>query len=320
MSDLHLLGAALGSLDLAQGPGGNASLKRGPTLMVKASGVRLRELDSPDAVATVDLAVARAALDGDPAAERALASLRPRPSLETFFHALGPRAVAHTHPLGALLVACSHGRSPPAVAGARVVEIAYARPGRPLAVLVREALADDPGPTLALLRSHGLIAFADTAAAAVDLTLRFDRACRARYGDVPAVAARVARLGAAGPLAVAGGLLLPLPPRVDAGHTLFPDAAVFCPRVTVASLAEPAAVAAELLALAPRATLVSDGARRALVAPSPRALDHAVEVLAAHELLEASLGDEAAPLAPAEALAIAAMPSELHRLAVAARG
>ncbi len=316
--DLARLGDELGGLDLVQGPGGNASVKDGDALVVKASGVRLRDLADPAARARVPLARVLAALDGDGAAEREVNAAQPRPSLEAYFHALGPRVVAHTHPLGALLVACAAGRGAPSVAGARVVEVGYARPGRPLALRVREALGAGGGPTLVLLRAHGLIAYADTAAEAIALTRAFDDACRARFGEATSVGERVARYREGAVRAVAGGLALPLPGRSGNAGALFPDAAVFCPEVAVASLGALDEVAAQALSLAPRSAVLTDGEGRALVAPSARALDYALEVLAAHEVLAEALGGDADPLPDDEARAVASMPSELHRLARAA--
>ncbi|MFO0608603.1 MAG: class II aldolase/adducin family protein [Polyangiales bacterium] len=316
--ELTRIGDELGGLDHVQGPGGNASVKDGDALVVKASGVRLRDLADPASRARVPLARVLEALDGDAAAEREVNAAQPRPSLEAYFHALGPRVVAHTHPLGALLVACASGREVPSVAGARVVEVGYARPGRPLALLVRDALGTVGGATLVLLRAHGLIAYADSAAAAIVLTRAFDDACRARFGEATSVGERVARYRQQEARAVTGGLALPLPGRARSDGALFPDAAVFCPEVAVASLGALDEVASQALSLAPRSAVLTDGERRALVAPSSRALDYALEVLAAHEVLAEALGGDAAPLPDDEARAVASMPSELHRLARAA--
>jgi ribulose-5-phosphate 4-epimerase/fuculose-1-phosphate aldolase len=317
LDELTHLAEALGGLDMVQGPGGNASVKDGDGLVVKASGVRLCDLAHPTAHVRVPLALLRAALEGDAQAEQRLASMTPRPSLEVYFHGLGPRVVAHTHPLGALLVACTSTRDPPTLPGACVRTIAYARPGRPLALLVREALATATAPTLLLLRAHGLIVYADTAAEAVALTRAFDEACRARYGAVASVAHRVERYRATSLCAVKGGFVRVLPTEEGRGAVLFPDAAVFCPIVRVHSLDALEALAAHTLAITSRAVLLTDGVQRALLAPSLRALDYAVEVLAAHEVLAEALGNAAEPIADEEAHAIAAMPGELHRLALA---
>lgn len=322
MSPLHdeltTLAESLGGLDMVQGPGGNASVKEGDTLVVKASGVRLRDLAHPTAHTRVPLAWVRAALDGDTHVAHQLFSTVPRPSLEVYFHALGARVVAHTHPLGALLVACTATREAPSLEGVCVRTLGYARPGPLLAQLVREALATVRGPTLLLLRAHGLIAYADTVAEAVALTRAFDEACRTRYGPVGSVAERVARYGAVEPRAVKGGWLRVLPDADARRGVLFPDAAVFCPGVRVDSFEGLEALAEHALTLAPRAVLLHDGRRRALLAPSPRAMDYALEVLAAHEVLREALGDLAIALEEEETQAIAAMPGERYRLARAA--
>lgn len=321
MSELASIGAALGGADFVQGPGGNASIKSGDLLDVKASGSRLRDVSDPSARSRVSVALTRAALSGDAAAERALLAARPRPSLEVYFHALGPRAVVHTHPLGALLVACAAGRDAPSVPGAPLRVVAYARPGAALAARVRDALGDHPGDAVVLLRSHGLIVYARDASRAVSLTRAFDALCRARFGDPAPLDARVARYRSAAAREVPGGLALAVPSGPSTPErALFPDAAVFCPVLLVPSLQPLAEVAAAALAAAPRAAVLTDGARRVVVAPSARALDFAVEVLAAHDALEEALGGDASPLPPDEARATANLPAERHRLLRAAEG
>ena len=321
MSELASIGAALGGVDFVQGPGGNASIKSGDALDVKASGFRLRELGDPSAVARVSVALTRAALDGDDDAERALLAARPRPSLEVYFHALGPRAVAHTHPLGALLVACAAGREVPSLPGVWLCVVPYARPGVALAARVRDALGDHRGDAVVLLRSHGLIVYADDATRAVALTRAFDAECHARFGELAPLDPRVARYRADGVREVPGGLALAVPRGPSTpGRALFPDAAVFCPVVLVPTLEARAEIAAAALAAAPRAAVLTDGERRMVVAPSARALDFAVEVLAAHDALEEALAGDASPLPPDEARAIADLPAELHRLQRAAEG
>ncbi|MEO6418922.1 MAG: class II aldolase/adducin family protein, partial [Polyangiaceae bacterium] len=116
-SELALLGKELGGFRWAQGPGGNVSIKSEGELWVKASGKRLTDVALEGGHVRVRLDVGRAALAGTKGAEEALFSGSPRPSLETYFHVLGPAVVCHTHALGALLLACSskkfeHGGGP----------------------------------------------------------------------------------------------------------------------------------------------------------------------------------------------------------------
>jgi ribulose-5-phosphate 4-epimerase/fuculose-1-phosphate aldolase len=306
---LARLGAALGGVDFVQGAGGNASEKVGDTLHVKASGVRMRGMEHPGAVATAPLALVQRALDGDADAEGALLRLTPRPSLEVLMHGLGPRVVAHTHPVGVLLVACARDAAAPSLGAVPVRTVPYARPGAELAAAVRMALEGVRGAAVLLLRAHGMIAFADDVAEAIGLTIAFDRACRDGFDAVPSLDA----VATEAPRAIAGGYCLTLPegphPR---GGALFPDAAVFCPRLDVTRADE--AAATEALRIAPRPVVLGDGARRVIAAPTEEGAVFAREVLAAHDAVTAALGARASRLDPQEMAAIARMPAELYRL------
>jgi ribulose-5-phosphate 4-epimerase/fuculose-1-phosphate aldolase len=311
MNELVELARALGGIHDVQGPGGNVSIKRGDELVVKASGVRLRDLERDEARACVPIAVARAALDGDPGADEVLKTARPRPSLETYFHAIGARVVAHTHPVGVLALACAREAVFPSLTGAVTRVVPYARPGRALALAVRDAIDDVEGVVIVVLRSHGVIVYADTVADAVAHTRDFDAACRAQGGDPGDLAQRVEAYRAVPRRRVVGGFVQPVPDGPGAeDRALFPDAAVFCPWLRVASLDD----AAGVLATAARPAVLSDGTQRVVVAPTEQGLDFAIEVLAAHDALEETLGARALPLDAAEALAVANMPSELYRL------
>ncbi len=97
LAGLRALGDAFGSPTWAQGPGGNVSIKEDGVLWVKASGRRLSEVATPAGHSGVALTDATAALAGDKEADARAFAVTPRPSLETYFHAIGPKVVAHTH-------------------------------------------------------------------------------------------------------------------------------------------------------------------------------------------------------------------------------
>ncbi len=316
-AEIIRLGRALGGLDMVQGPGGNVSLKDGDNVTIKASGVRLRDLDREGALTTVPLGLGRAVLDGAPGADALVAALAPRPSLEVTLHTVGPRVVAHTHSLGALLVACaSDERAPDLQGAALVLVVGYARPGPALGRLVRDAVADLRGPCVAILQSHGLVVFADEVDEAISLTRTFDRLCRDRFGDPESLDDRVARYWSAPLRTLPGGLLqeVPFAPGGPA-RVLFPDAAVFCPWIGFDDIADANRIASALAAVG-RPFVVSDGARRAVVAPNRRGLEFAVETLAAHDMVDAALRrrGRARYIDPGEAAEVAGMPSELFRL------
>ncbi len=109
LEELRTMGQALGGLEWVQGPGGNVSVKSDEgELWVKASGKLLVDVAEEGGHVRVPLDLVTRALDGDAEADRELFARTPRPSLEAYFHALGPRVVAHTHALGGLLYACSN--------------------------------------------------------------------------------------------------------------------------------------------------------------------------------------------------------------------
>ena len=185
MDALTRIGQELGGPDWVQGPGGNVSVKEGDMLHVKASGKRLRDMGKPGSIATVPLADARAALEGDKEAEARTFARTPRPSLETYFHAIGAKVVIHTHAVGAMLVACSGAKRP-----SGVVEVPYERPGRGLGVRVAEALGGAREGTV-LLASHGLVVYGETTEGAIARTREIDAAFRAEFANLEAFETRV---------------------------------------------------------------------------------------------------------------------------------
>lgn len=314
MDELIDLGARLGGVEYAQGPGGNVSLKQDDTLLVKASGRRLRDLGAPGAIAEVPLPLARRALAGDAAAEAAVFDRTPRPSLETYFHALGARVVAHTHALGALLVACSKSFQTDAL------RVPYERPGAGLARAVAHVL-DARREGVLILRSHGLLVYADNVDDAVQRSEELDRACRSEFPNLPSFSAWIAALPA--PTALpGGGFFSPLPTR-DANATeiapryLCPDAVVYATVLRVTTLDDVEAQAEQVLATLQRpVVLVADDGRRVHCARTADELDQAREVALAHDWIEDALAPrgEANYLADDEPAKIVAMPSEQYRL------
>ena len=312
--ELMELGTALGGFDFVQGPGGNVSVKTDEgELWVKASGARLRDVANDGGHARVPLAEAVAALDGDTTADASLFARRPRPSLETYFHALPGRVVAHTHPVGAGLIACSDGRLPRERAGFEVVDVPYRRPGRDLAVTMRELFPEGAREVLYVLRNHGVVAIAPTAERAIEITRAFDASCRALFRDLTDFDRFVRAYLDAAPTGTEGDLVRSLPP-IDAPHGaepryLFPDAVVYG-SVSYASESPEGAKGTWL-------QVDRHGSRR-LRARTTRELDMATEVVAAHDWMAQALERHggARHLAPDEPAAILSLPSERYRMMV----
>ena len=160
-----------------QGPGGNTSIKRDGVMWIKASGTQLADAQSADIFVAVDLAKARAEIDGAGDGTCRAAMLDEgsaiRPSIETTFHALFEQAVvAHTHSVATLAhVTSDEGTAAAAekLADLGVAVVPYRKPGLPLTLAIREAIAVDT--RVVLLRNHGLIVAGDTVEEA-DATIR----------------------------------------------------------------------------------------------------------------------------------------------------
>jgi ribulose-5-phosphate 4-epimerase/fuculose-1-phosphate aldolase len=326
-ADLAALGAALGGVRWVQGPGGNCSVKVGSALWVKASGTRFADVAEAGGHAKVPLALASTALEGDPTAERELFAHTPRPSLETYFHALGPRVVVHTHALGVLLYACSSEPFSARVADG-VVAIPYVRPGRGIALAIRDVLGEvEEG--VCIMRSHGVVVYAQSAERAIELTIRCDEQARAsaeRSGPLPAIEPLVEGYLAGAERAVEGGHYRELPVReareADPPRYLFPDAPVCASVVLMARLDDPSRAAARALAEIRRAcVLVAPSGRRLAVAQSSAQLAQCCAVAAAHDWLEDALRSRgrAQYLPDDEPARILDLPSEQYRMQLAAR-
>ncbi len=319
--ELAQLASALGTLELAQGAGGNASVKEGGTLWVKASGRRLAELAQEGGCARAPTDLARRALAGVGGAEAELFDRAPRPSLETFFHALPARVVAHTHSIGALLAACA---SPPHDALAGCAAIPYARPGRALGERVAAAAAEAP---CLLLRSHGLLVVGDTAEEAISRTLACDAAGRVLFGDLPALRETLAALTVSPLAPLEQGVWQRLGKASRAPwpepRYLFPDAVIYATVVRVKALDDPRAQAlAALKELGRSVILEDDSGQRVAAARSAAQLRGALEILAAHDLVESALLSRgiANYLPAGEPAGLLDLPGEKYRLALSAAG
>ncbi len=318
LEELAAMGAALGSMRFVQGPGGNVSIKDGDDLWVKASGKRLRDVAQESGYAKVSRALATRALDGDVEADAKLFAISPRPSLEAYFHLLGGRAVGHTHAFGALLYLCATDTVGDDLGGL-LKSIPYVRPGRGVALAVRDVLGDELERAVAL-RSHGIIVYAQDAKSVVRITEEIDRRARTPHGKIQAIDDRLAKYDSSKTFAVNGGFARTLPPREllsDRPRYLFPDAVVCTSVVHVDRLGEIKARAEDTLSKFKRASIVTDDrGERLICAISISQLEQSVEVLAAHDLVEEILVRRGVPayLDDDEAPALLGMPSEQYRI------
>jgi ribulose-5-phosphate 4-epimerase/fuculose-1-phosphate aldolase len=326
-TELRAMGQALGGLRWVQGPGGNCSLKVGDELWVKASGTRFADVAEDGGHARVSLALSLRALAGDAEADRELFARSPRPSLETYFHSLGPRVVAHTHALGALLFACAR----PGYFDALpqdYVSIPYVRPGRGVAEAMQGVLDfGSDGECVCVLRSHGIVAYANSAARAIELTTRFDDRMRERAerdGRLSAIEPRVEAYLSAPERALDEGVYRVLPQRValetDPPLYLFPDAPVCASTVLVDALDDHTAAQA-LREVGRACVLVDPSGRRIAAAKSSKQLTQTCEVAAAHDWLEDALRARgiANYLDADEPARILSLPSEQYRMRLAAK-
>jgi rhamnose utilization protein RhaD (predicted bifunctional aldolase and dehydrogenase) len=200
---------------LAQGGGGNASVKGGAAMAIKASGFRLSEVREDRGHVAVDLSALLALLDdpalaGRPPREaqdegdrRARAAAIPaevppksgtkaglRPSLEALFHALLPPAVLHLHPVAVNAAACLEGGeelSRTLFPGAGWVP--YAPPGYLLAKEVERVAGRGRGSRVLVLASHGFVAAGPGAGEALALMRDALAAAGRFFGPLPAGAA-----------------------------------------------------------------------------------------------------------------------------------
>lgn len=230
--------------ELVQGAGGNASIKEGDTLWIKASGLWLAQARARDVMVPVALDALLDALErDDPAAERAqdfvITDLNPsglRPSIETTVHALMPqKVVIHVHCVETIATAVQADAA--AIAAERLqgipfAYVPYARPGLPLARAIAERLVEDT--SVLILGNHGLAVAAETVEEAAILLAEVSR----RFA-VPARPAPAADYSALSRLAINSAYKLPEDDRmhdtatdlescrIAAGGSLYPDHVIF---------------------------------------------------------------------------------------------
>ena len=184
LQDLVEHSVRLGSdLRLAQGAGGNLSLKADGVLWIKASGTRLSQAAEREIFLPMDEAATREAVrvteDLTPFVLPAARELGLRPSIETALHVLLPHTfVFHVHGVGSIAAGITDGVD---AVGRELpdwidtVVVPYAKPGIELARAVfSRTPADLTGerPLVLLLRNHGVVVGAPdsgTAATVLDL-------------------------------------------------------------------------------------------------------------------------------------------------------
>ena len=213
LQELTRLTRALGRDDLRLaivGEGNTSVALDDGTFWIKASGYGLADIDA-DGFCRVRSDAALRLLDDprltDATAPEALRQTlvdprRPRPSIETFLHALclaepGVRFVAHTHPDALLRILCSRSGTAPFLrhfypfavltCGRHVARVGYHHPGLALARAVRRELqrfrrAHGAPPRLILMANHGIVALADNPRAAFEITIMADKWARLLEG------------------------------------------------------------------------------------------------------------------------------------------
>lgn len=187
MEELTATAAELGGDPLLiQGAGGNASVKIGDALWVKASGTWMRDAVLRNIFAHVSLAPLLTLRENGEfeAMDALLQSGRTgnelRPSIETSLHALMPHAaVVHAHAVNSVAVSVlgdGQARFKHAMGrDIRGIFIPYTKPGAPLARAVAEALAVHGPADVLLLQNHGVVVGADRPRAAADLLREVER-------------------------------------------------------------------------------------------------------------------------------------------------
>jgi rhamnose utilization protein RhaD (predicted bifunctional aldolase and dehydrogenase) len=205
LDQLLALSQAAGRLpDWAQAAGGNTSVKAPQALFLKASGVRLSEMSLSNGWVSLDRAKAELVLNDprfdalphaqqqDEAGREMLKALLPgsppgRPSLEAEFHLLGAKVCLHVHLVEALAgLGLKNGQRWFEAAlkdsGLAWTWVGYRPPGHSLARQVQAALAQSPHCSLVLMKNHGVIAYADSVAASIELVEKLQAACNKALG------------------------------------------------------------------------------------------------------------------------------------------
>lgn len=173
VSDLASFSAAWGSdFLLAQGAGGNTSLKFRDSLRIKASGFRLADAGAHNIFIDVPLRVARRM-----ASEDLVYATSPsvRASIETGLHAILPdRVVAHLHVIPVLAVAVRRDAQEllaTMLSGLDWFFVPQVRPGLPLCRALKNAMEKCKTPKVIVLANHGVV-FAGRSFPEVDALIR----------------------------------------------------------------------------------------------------------------------------------------------------
>jgi len=288
-----------------QAAGGNASLKAGGAMWVKASGTWLAEARQRDIMVPVDAAGLSAALDG-PGEDRDFVpeGLNPsglRPSIETSFHAaLDWPVVLHTHCVATIAVAVRQDAADivaDRLGDLGAVFVPYCMPGRDLTRAILAAV--DRTTRVIVLGNHGLICCGETPEGAEallrEVSARLEPARAPTLCPPDGLAEGLRGTGWAP--APAEAMALALDPgrlAIASGETLYPDHAIFLgPGVAIA---EAGPVPEALAAIAPM-----DPPRKLALFPDlgaaiPEGASPAIVALAR------ALGDVVARIAPGAAL------------------
>lgn len=171
--------------DLVQGGGGNSSCKISDQKMaIKASGFQLADLTEKEGYALVDPQVIKKEFSGvgifeDLSEEQGRLLLQkaqiegPKPSIETFLHAVSGKYTLHTHPIVVNALTCR--KEGMEVLGAlfpQALLVPYATPGVELAKAYFRAYRkkDDKIliPEIVFLQNHGLVVSAASADAVIE--------------------------------------------------------------------------------------------------------------------------------------------------------
>ncbi|HAH32271.1 MAG TPA: hypothetical protein DCL44_08160 [Elusimicrobia bacterium] len=189
---LARMAAAAGSRpDLTQGGGGNVSLKlNSERMLIKASGVKLKDVSAAAGYALVNYGNIRRRIASGPGGEGefsdyicsqtlAVKEVKPaKPSIETGFHSLLNTAVIHTHSVYANILNMSvEGHSLGKKIFPEAEFISYNPPGPQLCSAINER-ARASGPQIFFLANHGLAVAHAGVAGALELNERVNDTIR----------------------------------------------------------------------------------------------------------------------------------------------
>jgi ribulose-5-phosphate 4-epimerase/fuculose-1-phosphate aldolase len=154
---------------LTQGLGGNSSYKADGEMQIKASGMRLHDVDNPNYFYRVGI--------NDFDYFELPGSQAGKPSIEVFMHALLPQTfVLHLHSSAGVALSMAAGNNPQLSARLKqsgVALIPYCRPGEALKQAIFDALGSGEYSAF-LLQNHGVLYFADSVAELEKSISRFE--------------------------------------------------------------------------------------------------------------------------------------------------